>query len=266
MCIHHDGHMIKKNPYILDTVSNSLKVLEYVANNENSTLTQISEALNINKTVVFRILYTLQQGGFVAKNSNLGYNLGPKVIQLSNLALRHNAIHQLVKGVLSRLTNDFNESSHMGLLNDSNEVLIVSKIDATSTIQMTSHIGKIMPAYCTAMGKCLLAYLDQNQIDDYLNKAPFTRQTNRTITSAQGLAEELKLIKSRGFSIDNEESEEGLYCISTPVYDRFDEVYAAISVSGPATRMKNKKNDIITQLKLASQEITNLEANSINLK
>ena len=245
---------------MLDTVSNALAVLDYVAESGYSTLTQISETLGINKTVVFRILYTLQASGYIAKTETSTYTLGHKVILHGQLALKHNAIHQRVKSVLRDLTAQFNESSHMSLLDDSMNVLIVSKIDATATIQMSSNIGKTMPAYSSAMGKCLLAHTDPGRLKDYLNTAPFPRQTLTTLTTAAELEREFELIRSRGYAIDNEESEEGLFCVAVPIANAKGQVYAAISLSGPSTRMINKTSQIIEQLPFVAREISRLEA------
>lgn len=252
--------MTKKNPYLLDTVSNAMAVMDHVAANGHSTLTQISETLGINKTVVFRILYTLQSGGLIAKTENATYTLGHKTILHGQLALKHNALHQQVKNLLRELTLLFNESSHMGLLDDSTSVLIVSKIDATATIQMTSQIGRTMPAYCSAMGKCLLAYLDEAHLKEYLSTAPFPKKTLTTLVTAEELQREFALIRSRGYAFDNEESEEGLFCVAVPVYNNLGKVYAAISLSGPATRMINKTSQIIQQLPLVAREISKLES------
>ncbi len=254
--------MTKKNTYLLDTLSNAMAVLDHVAANGYSTLTQISDTLGINKTVVFRILYTLQAAGYIAKTENSTYILGHKMVLLGQLGLKHNAMHQQVKGKLRELTAQFNESSHMGLLDDSANVLIVSKIDATATIQMTSQIGRTMPAYCSAMGKCLLAYLDPAELKDYLNTAPFPRKTLTTLVSAEELLRELTLVRSRGYAFDNEESEEGLFCVAVPVHNSQGEVYAAISVSGPANRMINKINLVVEQLPVVANEISRLEANT----
>lgn len=254
--------MVKKTSYILDTVSNALAVLDYVAANGYSTLTQISESLGINKTVVFRILHTLQYSGYIAKTDSSTYILGHKIVLHGQLALKHNAMHQLAKGKLRELTNRFNETSHLGLLDDSANVLIVSKIDATATIQMTSNIGKTMPAYCSAMGKCLLAHMEQTQLKEYLAAAPFPRRTLTTLVSADELEREFEQIRSQGYAFDNEESEEGLFCIAVPVRNSEGQVYAAISLSGPATRMINKINQVIVQLPIVAHEISRLDDNS----
>ncbi|MDD3572804.1 MAG: IclR family transcriptional regulator [Eubacteriales bacterium] len=252
--------MTKKNPYLLDTVSNALAVLDCVAENGHSTLTQISEDLGINKTVVFRILYTLEAGGYVTKTETSAYTLGHRVMLHGQQALKHNALHQRVKGVLRDLTTRFNESSHMGLLDDNANVLIVSKIDAAATIQMSSQIGKSMPAYCSAMGKCLLAHMNPLQLKEYMNSAPFPKKTLTTLTTAKELERELGQIRERGYAIDNEESEEGLFCVAVPVANSRGKVYAAVSLSGPSSRMINKTSQIIRQLPLAAQEILRLEA------
>lgn len=242
--------------YMLETVSNALQVLDYVGQNGYSTLTQISESLQINKTVVFRMLHTLQHYGYIDKTDNGAYTLGFRLISQGQTAIKQNAIHQLAKGTLKKLTEQYNETSHMGILNDDQDVLIVSKVDASSTIQMTSNIGRSLPAYCSAMGKCLLACLEAEERSAYLARGAFERRTANTLVSAATLNRELASVMRSGFALDNEESEEGLYCIAVPVLDRFGKAFAAISLSGPATRMKHKAQSMVDSLKAAALQVS----------
>jgi len=234
--------------YILGTLNNAILVLNYVADNGYSTLAQISENLGLNKTVVFRILHTFQRYNYIAKADNFSYILGSKLVYNGKSALKHNAIHQQVKGHLKVLTGMFNETSHLGILNDDDEVLIVAKVDADSTMQMMSNIGRTLQAYCSAMGKCLLAFQSAQETMKYIDQVRMVRKTPQTLTTAEELLSDLEAVRARGYALDDEESEEGLFCIAVPVRNGNGAVYAALSVSGPVNRMKNKREMIIEQL------------------
>lgn len=250
--------------YLLDSLSRALNTLEYIAENSYSTLTQISQATGDNKTVVYRQLYTMQKHGFVDKTNAGAYVLGHRLVFLGQSALKQNILHQQVKGVLQALTNRFNETSHLGILNDSSQVLIVSKVNSEASIQMTSEIGRTLDAYCSAMGKVLLAFSSKEFLNRYFSVQPITFHTPNTLTSREELVKEFEEISRNGYAFDNQESEEGLFCIAVPVCNRAGRVYAAVSLSGPSSRMQTKTEEIIKSLKEAALKIPKL-TDSLNM-
>ncbi len=244
--------------YVLDALSRALTTLEYIGENSYSTLTQIAQATGDNKTVIYRQLYTMQKHGFVEKTSAGAYTLGYRLAFLGQSALRQNTLHQNVKGVLQGLTNRFNETSHLGILNDSSQVLIVSKVNSDATIQMTSEIGRTLDAYCSAMGKVLLTFASEDFRRQYFAAQPFVCRTRNTLTNKEEFEKEFEHIREHGYAFDNQESEEGLFCVSVPVRNQQGRVYAALSVSGPTSRMMGKTEDIIQALKEAALEVPKL--------
>lgn len=241
--------------YILGSLSQALELIEYLADNEYSTLTQIAQALNVSKTVIYRHLYTLQYYGFIDRTASSSYTLGHKFVFLGQKVLKQNTIHQKVKAILGDLTARFNETSHMGILNDESQLLIVSKVNAGATMQMTSTIGRTLHAYCSAMGKCLLAHLSAEEKKWYFHDRVLCKYTGNTLTEPSDFEREFEDILQRGYSLDNEESEEGLFCIAAPVRDSKGAVFAAISLSGPVGRIKGKIADIIPSLFTAAKGV-----------
>ncbi|MHC1787082.1 MAG: IclR family transcriptional regulator [Christensenellales bacterium] len=244
------------NGYLLGSLSQSLELIDYLADNEYSTLTQIAQALGLSKTVVFRQLYTLQHHGFVFRSGASTYTLGHRFVFLGQKVLRQNTLHQRVKGALGDLTARFNETSHMGILDDETRVLIVSKVNADVTMQMTSNIGKTLQAYCSAMGKCLLAHGDETLRRRYFAGRMLCKYAANTITEPDDFEREFAAIRQFGYSLDNEESEEGLFCVAVPVRDKQGRVYAAISLSGPVGRMQGKIQPMIESLQATARGIS----------
>ncbi|HOQ68270.1 MAG TPA: IclR family transcriptional regulator, partial [Candidatus Atribacteria bacterium] len=112
------------------------------------------------------------------------------------------------------------------------EALYIDKVEGPKTLQMRSRVGMRIPLYCTALGKVLLAYSSEEDIDRYLEEVELIPRTPNTIVSPGKLKEELLSIRERGYALDNQENEEGIICVGAPITDFSGQVVAALSVSG----------------------------------
>jgi len=121
---------------------------------------------------------------------------------------------------------------------------------------MASNIGVKLPAYNTATGKVLLAGLDENTLNQFFDEVKLKEYTKTTITKEKELRKEIEEIKEKGYGIDNEESEEGLMCFAAPIKNISNTAVAAISISGPAFRMKENKDELIKSIIKVSNEIS----------
>ena len=118
--------------------------------------------------------------------------------------------------------------------------MYLDKIDSPMSISMRSRIGITKPAYCTGIGKILLAYLDEEQLKQVLGNTRLERHTKNTITNKRTLYRKLKQYRKQGFALDEEEIEEGLFCVAAPILGIDKKVIAAVSVSLPAYRAEGK--------------------------
>ncbi len=243
--------------YILSSLDNALSLLDCFDEEDfELSVPELAQKLNITKSSVYRIVHTLWARDYLRKNEeNHKYSLGFKIISLGAIIRRRfNLIHE-VRPYLKQLMEETGESIHLAILYE-NMATFIDKIESPRTMQMGSVVGARMPAYCTATGKMLLAGLSEEELEKYLQEENFQRLTHTTITDPRKLKEEIVKIRQQGYSIDNEESEEGLMCIGAPLKNNSNKTIATISVSGPKSRMVRKKQKYITEIKETAKRIS----------
>ncbi len=120
---------------------------------------------------------------------------------------------------------------------DGSDVVYVAKVESRRTLRIPSAVGRRNPAYCTGVGKAMLAHLSEEQLAAYLAQTPLRARTRKTITSKPELRAELRAIAAQGYAIDDHEIEEGVRCVGAPVRDYSGRVVAAISIAGPSIRV-----------------------------
>ena len=152
-----DENTEKDEKYLLSSVYNTLEVLDLLSRHDELGIAEISKALELNKSSVFRMLYTLEKKDFVYKTSDAKYRLSVKFAHYGSIVLDNLNVISIVKPYLKKLVEDHNETAHLGILDDDINVIFIAKESSTSSIQMTSRIGKKMPFYATATGKILLS-------------------------------------------------------------------------------------------------------------
>ena len=242
--------------YFLGTINKTLAVLDLFRKDDVLGITEIAKKLSIGKSNVFRIVITLEHWGYLEKNANGKYRLGVALAYLGNLVLERQEIVNTARPFLQKLRDAHNETAHLVVLTPAHEAIFFLKEDSGHRIQMNSRIGHKLPLYVTASGKLLLAFSEQEFINEYLNNIELIRQTKNTIVSKTDLLENLQGIRKAGFSIDNEESEDGLVCYAAPVRNINGKVVASISMSGPAYRMENNKEARVEAVKKIANEIS----------
>ena len=130
----------------------------------------------------------------------------------------------------------FRETVNLGVLDDG-EVLYVRVLESSHAFRLAAHAGMRSPVHSTALGKCLLCCLPRQEIETILKKHPLRPITPRTIRDRPTFYRELEGVRSRGYAIDNQEDSRGARCLAAPILTPAGDVRAAISISGPATRM-----------------------------
>ncbi|NMD38155.1 MAG: IclR family transcriptional regulator, partial [Christensenellaceae bacterium] len=173
------------------------------------------------------------------------YHLGPKVLEFSNHFYQNNDIRKIIRPAAEELAEEFGETIYIAKLFDSH-VIYIDAIYPKSNMGGRNVIGIQADTYCTGVGKSLLAYQDQNIIDDIIKKGlkPYTKNT---ITNSEVLNEELEEIRKRGYAIDNMEHEHGIKCVAVPLFNVTGEVVAAMSISGPSLRFGDKEIEKFTK-------------------
>jgi IclR family KDG regulon transcriptional repressor len=175
---------------------------------------------------------------YVERDEQTGqYTLGLSCLELARAYYKGNDVRRAALPELDRLRNETRETVHLAVL-DELEVVYIEKLEGLQPIGlMGSHVGGRAPAYCTGVGKALLAHLPRDVVRRNFEGTKLHRYTPHTIVTLKGLLAELATISVRGFSLDNEEHEVGVCCVAAPIRDMRGDVIAALSISGPADRL-----------------------------
>lgn len=200
------------------------------------TLAECSASLGYSKPTVHRILRTLANRGFLRVDRERGlYTLGVANLRLGMAFLEQLDLRSEALPTLRELGDRTGETVHLGVL-DGSDVVYIEKVESKHAVRMFSQIGRTMPAYSTGVGKAILAYLPDEDLERALPKRLEAR-TRATITDRKELLRHLAEVRRRGYSTDEVENEEGIRCVGAPVFDHTGAACAGISVAGPANRV-----------------------------
>ncbi len=240
---------------LLQSVQNTLRLLDlFNGPVQEMGLTEISKALSVSKSTAHRLLATLEDQGFIEQKAQNGrYRLGLKVVHLAAHKLAGLNIIEECHPYLEALSSATGESSHLSFYN-LGEITFVDKVFGRNRSVMSSIIGYRLPAYASAAGKMFLAQLSARGLVDFFQQAELKPLTPSTITSRVQLMENLTLIRTRGHSEDQQESEEGLVCFAAPIWNRAGRMVAGLSLSGQASRMNACREDLIKEVKAAAEQ------------
>jgi DNA-binding IclR family transcriptional regulator len=252
------GNNSKVTPYRVQVIDRALGIVELLrSNGPELTLIELSKQLRLHKSTVHRLLGVLEQHRFVEKSDSNGkYRLGLKLFELGSKAIAHLDVREPARRYLQRLAFDTGETAHLCILDDG-EVLYLEKVEGLSTVRVPSIVGRRYPAHCGAAGKSLLAFMADDELEDLIKRRGLKAYTSNTMTTPAQLSDGLRLVRDRGYAIDNEEFEEGLECIGAPVRDYSGKVVAAISIAGPTFRVSEDKVPVLARSVInAAQELS----------
>lgn len=224
--------------YNIRAVDRALRLLAVLSDGKPRNLTELSEAIGLSSSTTFRILATLVCNNYVERDKHSGnYRLGLACLELAQVYHVGSDIRQVALPELERLRDDTKETVHLALL-DKMEVVYVEKINGLHVVQvMSSRVGGRLPAYCTGLGKVLLAHTDQHLVRTHFEQTGLIPYTPMTIQSVDALMEHLAQVRRQGYALDRGEHEAEVRCVAAPVFDATNKVVAAISVAGPSGRM-----------------------------
>ncbi|HHV58124.1 MAG TPA: IclR family transcriptional regulator [Firmicutes bacterium] len=226
-----------KEENLVQSVNRALAILEALqAAGEGLGVTEIGTRVGLHKSTVYRLLATLARHGYVEQDpATERYSLGLKLVELGTAVLERLELRDLARPYLKRLMEASQEVAHLVVLQDG-EVVYIDKVECPGPVKMYSQLGRRAPAHATAVGKVLLAFLPKAQVDAILARG-LPRLTPHTITDPERLRRELRLIRERGYALDNEENELGIRCVAGPIFNHTGQVVAAFSISGLALRL-----------------------------
>src|SRR6266403_1413317 len=230
------------SPYKVQVLDRALAALAILAKSSSDcSLAELCPALKLHKSTVHRLMMVLEQHRLVVKNPDTGrYRLGLRLYELGSRAIDGLDLRGKARPYLDRLQEQFGETVFFCIL-DEGQVFYVEKVESQRSVRTACTVGSRAPAYCTAVGKAMLAELPDAEVSKIVRRWGLKPVTPNTITTASALKAELKAVRSRGYAIDDEEKEEGLRCIGAAVRSHSGKLAAAMSISGPAFRMTKEK-------------------------
>lgn len=240
------------------TVDKALQLLEYFLHYEELGITELAAFMNTDKTTVFRLATSLLDAGFLQKDEQTKkYRLGLKLLHYGSLVNERNELSNYVRPYMNEISEKFQVSSLLCTLENS-MIRVLWKVSSGPIVYMSAQIGLLMPAYCMASGKILLAYNDDAFIDKYLSETNLHPFTVNTITDPSTLKKELEIIRGLGYAKDRAEATIGLSCLSVPIFGPNKKPVASISASGQTEIINSKELLILQDLKNASQSINSI--------
>lgn len=225
----------------MSAVERTMLILETLSKAEAINLENMAKMTALPKATLLRFLSSLISLGYVYRDSADQYHLTLKMFMVGSRSLSHIDLVSTAKPFAKKLSQKLGETVHMGILED-DEAVYVLKEESSYTLRMYSRVGKIIPLYCTAIGKVFLSEMSEEELDGYLSTHTLKPFTPKSLDES-GLRAELKEIHSRGWAIDREEHEENIVCIASPIRDYSGKAVAAISASWPVFRFSREDLD-----------------------
>ncbi|KZN13849.1 IclR family transcriptional regulator [Marinomonas sp. TW1] len=218
----------------------SLSVLEFLGQFPNgASLQTIAQQTGMTKSSAHRILSTYESAGYVSQlSSGRDYRLTMKLLHVGQVALNSD-VTGFVKPYLTQLLNSVDETINF-LAFDGDNILFKDKLEpSNASFRTRTYVGLHAPAYCSAAGKCFLAYASDQIREAYWQRNhPIMKQlTENTILDKDAFFNELERVKERGYAVDDEENEAGISCVSVPVFNKDGMPIYAISVSSLTPKM-----------------------------
>lgn len=224
----------------------TLEIIDYLYEATKPVgVSKIAADLSLPKATVFRILVTLEQWNFVRKNEDSDdYKLGLALIKYGSKVASQTNLVDIAKPFINTLSEKLSESVNLNI-EYQGQSLNIYKSETDNSI-LVSKLTPISALNCSSSGKIFLSQWDQETLKDYFKQNRFSERTINSITDYTDFMKELRSITENGIAYDNEEYEYGLFCLASPIRHK-NSIVAAISISGPKTRLEHKGFEAISK-------------------
>lgn len=229
------------NGKIVKSVRRAIQILELLSERHRLTATDVTRITGFPKSTVHDILATLEAERLVHREDDSNrFSLGFKLFGLGNTARIDMDLRRIAYPYLQDINRQLDETVQLAVLDDY-EVLYLEAIESSKRLRTYSVIGVRAPAYCSAVGKSILANSPPQAVDNYLRHVELHRFTANTITDPDEFRAELQTVRERGYGIDDREHEEWVRCIGAPIIDYGGRAVAGISITGPSQRLSDER-------------------------
>jgi DNA-binding IclR family transcriptional regulator len=230
------------------SVAKALTIVNILAESKRSmSLAEIAAKMAMAKSTIHGLLSTLRDYGYVEQSDFDGnYRLGIILFEIGSKVADNWNVRKVAAPYIQKLVEETGETVHLVVL-DKDEVLYIDKHESTQSLRIVSEIGSRLPAHCTGVGKALLAFIPPTEVKRIIAAKGLKRYTKNTIIEPEKLEAELERIRRQGYAEDNEEIMESLRCVAVPIWDYNGKACAAISISGPLTRMGQERMQVLKE-------------------
>jgi len=250
--------VFRGDPNFMTSLARGLIVIQaFSQQNPQMTISQLSVRTGLSRAAVRRCLYTLTKLGFAGAEDGSRYSLRPRLLALSHTYTASNTLTSAAQPILERMSAALRESFSVATL-DGEDIVYVARTTVSRVMAVDLHIGSRLPAYCTSMGRVLLAYLSADQLEQYLERVTLAPHTPRTVTSAEKLRVLLRNVRRNGYALCDQEYEIGLRSLAVPVFSPNGRVTATINLSGNAPRISalEMQTRFLPHLRNAANELS----------
>jgi IclR family pca regulon transcriptional regulator len=225
------------DPNFMTSLARGLLVIQaFTPQSPQMSIAQLATKTGISRAAVRRCLYTLAKLGFAGAEEGSRYALRPHMLALSNSYSASNSLSTAAQPILERMSAALHESFSVATL-DGDEIVYIARSTVSRVMSDDLHIGSRLPAYCTSIGRVLLAFMPAEQLEQYLSRVVLTPHTTRTVSSVDKLRAALRNVRRHGYAMVDQEYEVGLRSLAVPVYSPTGRVVATVNLSGSAPRI-----------------------------
>lgn len=225
------------DPNFMTSMARGLAVIQcFSQTNRQLTISQISGMTGFSRAAVRRCLYTLAKLSFAGSDDNRHYYLRPRVLTLGHSYISSMPLAAAAQPILDQVSRVLRESCSIATL-DGTEIVYIARANVTRIMSIDLGVGSRLPAFCTTMGRVLLAHLAPQEADELLSRIQFKRYTEHTVVGVDKLRQILKTVQRNGYSIIDQELEHGLRALAVPIRNPMGKVVAALNVGVHAQRV-----------------------------
>ncbi|WP_423747432.1 IclR family transcriptional regulator (plasmid) [Haladaptatus sp. SPP-AMP-3] len=221
------------------TTETSLDIVDAIRELNGGTIPQLSEYLGLSESTVHRHLVSLREYGYIVK-SEKEYRIGLRFLTLGGYAQQQVTAFPIIKEKVDQLAADTGERAQFIVEENGKRVYLYTEV-GESAVQTGAHIGRRGSLHVSAAGKAILANLPESRVDEIVNRHGFAGGARGNISTREELDEALAEVTERGYAFNRQESTDGVNAVGAPILDRSGTVIGALSISGPAHRLKGER-------------------------
>ncbi|WP_247004421.1 IclR family transcriptional regulator [Halosolutus gelatinilyticus] len=230
--------MSRQARYPVQAAATTFRIIETLHDLNGAGVAELAGELDMPKSTVHDHLQTLNEAEYLV-NENGTYHVGARFLELGGFARSQMKLYQVASPEIRTLAEETGEHANL-MIEEHGKGIFLNKFKGDAAVNLDTYIGKRVHLHTTALGKSILSYRPESDVDEIIDRHGLPSVTDQTITDEAELKAELKEIRERGYAIDDEERVIGMRCVAAPICDENNDPLGAISVSGPTNRFDDR--------------------------